>query len=171
MPPMRDSRTRTSDVTIRRLEPATELDRLAPLWQALQAHHLSLDTIDEPGRDPAESWAVRRGIYERGLAAGGTVWIAERGGDAVAYAYVKRGGHWASWEAGPVASLETLVVLPTERGAGLGDRLVTTVAEAMRAEGITHLQVGYIEGNDRAAAFYARAGFRPIEPLLAMPLR
>lgn len=158
------------DVSIRQLAGADELELVAPLWKALQAHHLSVGTIDVPARDPEASWAVRRAMYERGLAKDAWLWVAEQGGQPLGYAYVEPGGAWATWDAGPTANLETLVVAPGARGGGIGERLVQTAADACRAAGFTHLGVGYIEGNDRAAAFYAREGFTPVERVLAMPL-
>lgn len=160
------------DVIIRQLAGPEELDVLASLWNALQAHHVGLGSIDLPARDPNDSWAIRRAIYERGLSEGAWLWVAERGGEPVGYAFAVRDDlPWASWEAGPVAELVTLVVAPDERGNGIGERLVKTAADAARADGFSHLQVGYIEGNDRAAAFYARAGFTPVERVLGMDLR
>ncbi|MBO9532412.1 MAG: GNAT family N-acetyltransferase [Solirubrobacteraceae bacterium] len=158
------------DLVIRQLTDPAELDVVAPLWKALQAHHVSLGSIDLPARDPEDSWRVRRGIYEHGLAEGAWLWVAERAGEPVGYAFVSRAGEWASWQAGPLVGLETLVVAPGERGAGIGERLLQTAKDGARSEGYTHLQVGYIEGNVRAAAFYERAGFTPVERVLGMAL-
>jgi GNAT superfamily N-acetyltransferase len=171
MPPMPESAKRTADVTIRRVDPAAELDRLAPLWQALQAHHLSLGTVDWPARDPDGSWAVRRAHYSRAIEGGAELWLAEREGDIVGYGFVHGRAPSATWDVAAVATLDTLVIAPGERGNGIGERIVGAAADALRSEGVTHLSVGYIEGNDRAASFYERLGFRPLERVVAMPLR
>jgi ribosomal protein S18 acetylase RimI-like enzyme len=51
-------------------------------------------------------------------------------------------------------------VSPPARGAGLADRLIGAVARHARAEGAPTLTLWVTDGNDRARAFYRRAGFR-----------
>ncbi len=77
----------------------------------------------------------------------------------------------ATWDMACAATLDTLVVAPSERGNGIGEQLVDRAVAHLRADGVTHLEVGYIEGNDRAGAFYERVGFRPLERVMGMPLR
>ncbi len=51
-------------------------------------------------------------------------------------------------------------VRPAARGAGLAGRLIDAVARHARAEGAPTLTLWVTDGNDRARAFYRRAGFR-----------
>jgi ribosomal protein S18 acetylase RimI-like enzyme len=51
-------------------------------------------------------------------------------------------------------------VSPPARGAGLAGRLIAAVARHARAEGAPALTLWVTDGNDRARAFYRRAGFR-----------
>jgi ribosomal protein S18 acetylase RimI-like enzyme len=60
-----------------------------------------------------------------------------------------------------VAELDTLSVLPEERGNGLGGLLMDAVYAELRALGIEELGVAVMAGNDRALAFYERRGFVP----------
>ena len=51
-----------------------------------------------------------------------------------------------------------LYVHPDHQGTGIGGRLLTGLVEAVPVARST-VAIEYIEGNDRAAAFYARHGF------------
>lgn len=156
-------------ITLRRGVRA-DLDRIGGLWQTLHAHHLALPEIGLPPRDAASSWEVRRGFYERVWEDGADLWLAERDGAPVGYAFVHGASRSATWMAEPVAMLHTLVVDPAERGAGIGEALMRTAFDALRARGVTDVEVGYIEGNERAAALYRRMGFRPIQREMTLRL-
>jgi ribosomal protein S18 acetylase RimI-like enzyme len=51
-------------------------------------------------------------------------------------------------------------VAPQARGAGLADRLIGAVVRHARAQNAPTLTLWVTDGNDRARAFYQRAGFR-----------
>jgi ribosomal protein S18 acetylase RimI-like enzyme len=51
-------------------------------------------------------------------------------------------------------------VSPQARGAGLAERLIDAVARHARARNAPALTLWVTDGNDRARAFYQRAGFR-----------
>ena len=88
--------------------------------------------------------------------------LAERDGRAVGCALVVVGGTEASIEVGEhVADLDTLSVLPEERGLGLGGRLLEEVYAELRRRGIGELSIAVMEGNDDARRFYARRGVVP----------
>lgn len=63
--------------------------------------------------------------------------------------------------AGPEWELLSMWVSPEARGTGCADLLVSAVAEAVRAESADRLTLWVADGNDRARAFYLRAGFKP----------
>ncbi|MGI8624899.1 MAG: GNAT family N-acetyltransferase, partial [Solirubrobacteraceae bacterium] len=59
-----------------------ELDRLKPLWLALQGHHMRISPrlADLPKRLPEESWSRRRAKYARWLESQETLGlVSERG--------------------------------------------------------------------------------------------
>jgi ribosomal protein S18 acetylase RimI-like enzyme len=69
--------------------------------------------------------------------------------------------------------LISMWVSPAARGQGLADRLIAAVCDLARAEGAPELELWVTLRNDRARAFYQRAGFlatgdqqlvRPQEP-------
>jgi ribosomal protein S18 acetylase RimI-like enzyme len=136
------------------------------LWRALHAHHASVAghlAGVAPFRSEDDSWERRRGHYERVLAEPGSfLLLAERDGRPVGYAAVRLSGTEATLVVGErVAELETLSVLPEERGNGLGGLLMDAVYAELRALGIEELGVAVMAGNDRALAFYERRGFVP----------
>jgi ribosomal protein S18 acetylase RimI-like enzyme len=154
-----------AEVAITRAGPE-RIDDFEPLWKAMHAHHRSvaghLDAI-APFRSDDESWTRRRAHYERVLAAPEAfVLLAERDGRPVGYAVVALRGTEASLEVGPrVAELESLSVLPDERGDGLGGRLMDAVFEELRRQGVEELALAVMEGNAGALRFYERRGFVP----------
>lgn len=63
------------------------------------------------------------------------------------------------WDFGDrVGRLETLAVLPSARGRGLGTALVGAVRAHWRAAGVGFATVSVIAGNDAAQRFYDRLG-------------
>jgi ribosomal protein S18 acetylase RimI-like enzyme len=153
--------------------PAERLDELAPLWDALRVHHLSVATDDwlpEP-RSAADSWHRRRANYEAWLAGGDAfVLLVRRAGLAIGYAAVQMRGSSPTWKlAERGAELETLSVLPDERGRGVGQALLAAVHERLRARGGSELSLHVLAGNDDARRFYEREGFRPFALWMIQP--
>jgi ribosomal protein S18 acetylase RimI-like enzyme len=149
-----------AEVAIRRLDP-DELDRLEPLWSALRLHHAAVAPGFGPPRERADSWGRRREEYERWLAEPGAfALVAERSSEPLGYAIVhlRRGSPtWPLSE--PAAELETLSVLPSERGQGIGSALLDAVQAELTASGIAALSLLVVAGNDEALGFYERHGF------------
>ncbi len=114
-------------------------------------------------RTPAESWAVRRALYEDWLAEPGAfVLIAEAEGAAVGYALVPMRGPEETWATGArIATLETLAVLPSHRGQGLGGALFDRLREELRADDVRELEVSVIATNADARRFYERQALLP----------
>jgi GNAT superfamily N-acetyltransferase len=69
-----------------------------------------------------------------------------------------------------VADLDTLSVLPEERGNGLGGRLLDEAYAELRRRGIGELALAVMEGNDDARRFYARRGLVPYLTYLIGPV-
>lgn len=161
----------TADVRIVRA--GTErLDDIEPLWHALRDHHADVGAGVAPVRDAAESWRRRRAQYERWLATGElALLVAERDGRAVGYATLRPGAGAATWDLGErVAELETLSVLPAERGRGTGAALVEACREIARGWEAGSLLVGLVHTNEDARRFYEREGFRPFYLEMVAPL-
>jgi ribosomal protein S18 acetylase RimI-like enzyme len=145
---------------------AERIDDVEPLWHAMHRHHRSVAahlTAVAPFRSDDESWIRRRAFYERLMARPGSFFLlAEREGSFVGYAAVGVSGTEATLEVGDrVGELESLVVLPEDRGNGLGGRLMDAVFEELRRLGAEEITIAVREGNDDAARFYERRGLVP----------
>ena len=145
---------------------AERIDDVEPLWHAMHRHHRSVAghlTAVAPFRSDDESWVLRRAFYERLLARPESCFLlAERDERLVGYAAVGVGGTESTLEVGSrVGELESLCVLPEERGHGVGGRLMDAVFEELRRLGVEEITIAVMEGNDDAWRFYERLGLVP----------
>jgi ribosomal protein S18 acetylase RimI-like enzyme len=142
------------------------IDDLQPLWESLHEHHATIAPHLArlgPVRDPRDSWAVRRALYEEWLVEPDAfVLIAELDGQPVGYALVHLRGPEETWATGDrIGSLETLAVLPGERGRGIGTALFERMYKELQDLGVRQLAVGVISKNAAALRFYERQGLLP----------
>lgn len=147
---------------------AEDLDSLAPLWVAV--HHAHVASMPElaPYVSDAETWAERRALYATLLAKPDTVLLlALEGERLIGYAL----SHVATleetwigdtWRTGQrVAELESLSVIESHRGRGVGSALVDAIDRELEAQGVDDVIVGVLAGNEDALRLYRRRGFRP----------
>jgi GNAT superfamily N-acetyltransferase len=142
------------------------IDDLQPLWESLHEHHATIAPhLEElgPVRRPDQSWAVRRALYEDWLAEPDAfVLIAEADRQPIGYAMVHLRGPEETWQTGErIGVLETLTVLPGERGRGVGTALFERIYAELRGLGVTELEVAVISKNAAALRFYERHGLLP----------
>ncbi len=154
-----------SSIQLRYASGVAELDLVEPLWNALQEHHARITPeLDPrtPKRDLADAWRVRRGKYLRWLEDPETFFIlAEQEGRPVGYAFVTVGPGYASWATGERAGvLETLSVLPSHRGSGVGAGLIEAAWERLAELGVDDMAITTTSTNVDAQRFYEREGFR-----------
>lgn len=69
-------------------------------------------------------------------------------------------------EGGLVAWLEDMIVVPKERGSGLGSQLVETAKEHAKVLGISRISLLTDGDNQNAIRFYLRAGFSESEMIV-----
>jgi GNAT superfamily N-acetyltransferase len=156
------------------------LDEVGPIWRSLSDHHAEITPAGLPVRPSAEGWLVRGQGYERALADGAVLLIAQRAspngaGDALADdaaapgESVAVGYALAAPKAAPVnlaieriLDVETVAVLPEARGEGIGAALMDAVRELAAELGIDHIQLSVRTANEGALRFYARQGFAPL---------
>lgn len=149
-----------SEPNVRRID-IPELGLIEPLWNSLREHHAKVTPdLGEP-RPRAESWRRRRSEYEAWLEDGDAfVLLAERSGVGVGYAMVHVRSGSPTWPLGERAGeIETLSVLPEERGQGTGSALLEAVRVELSAEGIRELSLHVMHTNSDAMRFYERHGF------------
>lgn len=140
------------------------LDLLEPLWLDLFDHHHSVGDAGFPTIDRSESWPRRRRLYEQLFAEPGTfVVLAEQGGEPVGYALCHlRIGPDDTWTTGDViGEVETLVLSPTVRGAGLGTALLDAAEAELARRSADDVMIAVMAGNDRVEEFYRRRGMKP----------
>jgi ribosomal protein S18 acetylase RimI-like enzyme len=145
---------------IRRID-VSELDLIAPLWNALREHHVKVTPqLGEP-RSRDESWQRRRSEYETWLGDEDSfVLLAERLGAGVGYAMVHVRSGSPTWPLSERAGeIETLSVLPDERGQGTGSALLEAVRDELGGHGISELSLHVMHTNKDAMRFYERHGF------------
>ena len=139
-----------------------DVERLAPLWRALRDHHATLPEMP-PVRSLEDSWEHRKGQYLDWLTKDEyTLLLAERDGEPIGYAMVSLGGGAATWDVGErTVEVETLSVLESERGTGVGRALTEAAAEVAAEAGASSVLVGVAHSNEGALRFYEREGFEP----------
>ena len=162
------------DYVVNELPPA-DLAQLEPLWHELLAHHLTqaphLAALGA-ARSPADSWRVRRGYYQRWLAAPrATVLVARSPERLLGYAMVRAVDDAGSWQFGDqVGVLETLVVSGDARGASAGQALMDAARQRLSGWGIRVMTISVIAGNEGALRFYRREGASDYLHTVIMPV-
>jgi ribosomal protein S18 acetylase RimI-like enzyme len=155
------------DFVLRRGGPG-DIDALEPLWHALRDHQAALPELP-PKRSPEASWERRSNQYREWLAGPDhSLVIAERDGRPIGYAVVSVGASGAStWDLGAVeAEVETLSVLASERGSGVGRALTDEAQRIAEEAGAGAVTVAVAHTNADAIRFYEREGFEPFYVLL-----
>lgn len=104
--------------------------------------------------EPGFTRRFRRQLTEPGK--GVTLAAADRYG-LVGYAQGSTSGRGLAGE----AEIQTLYVLRTAQGHGLGKRLMAQTARALAAEGATSLMISVLRDNIRARGFYEHLGGEP----------
>jgi len=138
---------------------AERIPELEPVFLALHEHHgeVSPTLGGREQRSPDEAWAFRRRRYETWLAEGGALWGAERERAIVGYASVQLASGYAGWRTGDrIGVVETLSVLPTERGRGIGSALLDRVERELADLGVDYMLIGAVAGNEDAQRLYER---------------
>ena len=144
------------------------IDDLEPLWEALHAHHLSVDPglPGMPMRGIEDTWPRRRAEYEEWLAepdAFALIAEAPPTSGAVGYALVHFHPADDSWRTtgDRFAELESLSVMPSARSGGVGRRLMEEAYARLRELRVRELEIGVLATNHDAIRFYDREGFKP----------
>jgi len=143
---------------------AEVIDELEPLWLSLFDWHAQLGAAQLPTIDRTLSWPRRRALYTDLLAKDGAfVVVARRGTRAIGYAlaYVHDGADDTWPTSDRIGEVETLAVVPNERGNGLGTALLDAAEARLAQLGATTVAVAVVIGNADAQRFYERRGMRP----------
>jgi GNAT superfamily N-acetyltransferase len=148
-----------ADVVIEQLNPRA-IDVVRPLWSAMREHHAAIVPDWGPPRSEAESWARRRADYVKWLAEPDAFClVAWRGDTAVGYAVVTVGEGSPTWPTDRFGDLQSLSVLDSERGNGVGAALLHTAEDQLATLGIEQVYITAVAANSDARRFYEREGY------------
>jgi ribosomal protein S18 acetylase RimI-like enzyme len=132
-----------------------------PLWLSLFDHHRGSGSAGLPVIARVESWPRRKALYESLLAKSDAfLLLATRDDLPVGYvvAHVREGAD-DTWPTGErIGEIESLALLPGERGAGLGGLLMDAAEERLAEVGARDVLLHVMVGNDDARRFYERRG-------------
>lgn len=140
---------------------------LRDLWLELHHHHAAVAPESGVFVDDDRSWEVRSASYREWLAAPDSFLLLARSDERlVGYAVVRvmaAGPEWTdTWVVGErIAEIETLLIVPGERGEGLGTGMMDAIDAELGRLAIADVIVGLIPGNDGAQRLYERRGYRP----------
>ncbi len=132
-----------------------------PLWRALFERHAKKGAALGPLLAFEESWRRRRAFYEQELQRDGAfALLAERGGQVIGYSVIRLAPGSDTWVMDdPVPVIESLAVLPEERGTGVGASLLRRAKDDLREAGFANVRLEVLVGNDDARRLYEREGF------------
>lgn len=149
------------------IRPATEndLEAIADLWIAFMKHHRRY--VREVRTTRTNRALMRRHLGE--LVPHGQVLVLEEAGAVRGFAAVvvdmpKLDLHFVT------ASISDLYVDPSLRGQGWGERLLEAAVALVRARGLHAVRITVRSGNRPARNLYRKAGFRPLQETLILPL-
>lgn len=140
------------------------IDALEPLWLSLFDWHAAIGAAQLPVIDRELSWPRRRALYVRLLAHDDAfVVVARRNGEPVGYAVAHlHDGPDDTWPTSDrIGEVESLAVLESERGSGLGTVLLDATEDRLAELGATTVAIAVMVGNDAAQRFYERRGMVP----------
>jgi ribosomal protein S18 acetylase RimI-like enzyme len=158
-------------VRLRRLG-VGDVDLLMPLWAEMHRHHMSVAEHMYSVALPLpieQAWTNRRRLYVQWLSSSeGAAWLAERDDRAVGYAMARvMDDPPRSWGIGPrIGVLETLSVVPSERGHGVGSQLLDAAKHELTAMGAKQFRLNVISTNAGAIRFYQRHGMQPFVTMM-----
>jgi GNAT superfamily N-acetyltransferase len=153
-----------------------DVDLVEGLWKEMVAHHHGVLDGGPVGRDPEESWRMRRAQYVGWLESGEGMLFLVPGegaeGAPLAYACLRVGPAGPTWDLGEtVGDLESLSVSADARGTGIGTEVIEHCRDRLRALGARWWTVSVVAANSGAGELYEREGFRPYVNHLLAPIR
>jgi ribosomal protein S18 acetylase RimI-like enzyme len=150
------------------------VDELEAIYRDQHRHYATIapKLAGHPPRSEQESWQARRERYLQWLAAPGAfLLIAEHETTILGYAVLSPGPGMQAWQTGLwIGDLHDLAVAASERGQGIGTRLLHAVKAELAAQGITELRLNVTAANDGARRLYERNGLRVITHIMLGPV-
>jgi len=137
------------------------VDALEPLWLSLFDHHRAVGSAGIPVVDREVSWPRRKALYESLLTKPDAfILLATRDDVPVGYvmAHVHEGAD-DTWPTGDrIGEIESLALVPGERGSGLGSLLMDAAEQRLADVDARDVLLHVMVGNDGARRFYEGRG-------------
>lgn len=138
------------------------LDRVGPLWSQLRRHHADLSPQWSASLLATSFEQRRAGLLDKS-AGGLLVCVATTlGGQDIGYCV-------STITADGTGEVDSLYVVPPQRGRGVGHALMSAAMEWFGRHSVGSIIVDVMSGNDAAQQFYARYGFLPRTVRLLRP--
>jgi GNAT superfamily N-acetyltransferase len=141
-----------------------DIDRLAPLWLGLHAHHQKIAPQLAPFVPDEVSWANRRCQYMDIISGAWFGLVARDGERDIGYVLgARRPMIWNATFARPASlwELVTLFVVEEWRGRGAGARMLSAMDEFVARQDVRARLVGVIPTNPPAVLLYRTLGYVP----------
>ena len=141
-----------------------DLDQLAALWRAINAHHSHLDPLFTERSEAGDE--VRELLRGQLADADAVFFVSERAGELVGFCAGRID------RAPPIlveverAQITDLFVVETLRRRGLGRALVAAVLDWVSARRVARIEVRVASGNREGQAFWRRLGFEDLMDVL-----
>ncbi len=147
---------------------AEDLDLVEPLWVAVHHRHRASMPELAPYVSDTETWRARRSLYEELLTKPDTLFLlALVDEEPIGYGLthvMPVADSWIedTWTTGDrIGEIESLSVLPSYRGSGLGSELLERLETHLHGLGVDDLILGALAGNADAIRLYERRGYQP----------
>jgi N-acetylglutamate synthase-like GNAT family acetyltransferase len=163
--------TETGEITIA-YGGRERIDDVRGLWLRLVEHHRRVSGRLGEVRPPDESWNLRRANYELWLEEEDAfLCIAESEEEPIGYAMVHMrdaDNTFASEER--IALVETICVLPDQRGLGAGAAIVDGLRAKGRELNVHEARATHLVGNEIAGDFFKALGGKPVAITYSVPI-
>ncbi len=136
-----------------------EVYRLEECLKELAEHHNEV-SVNFRGSFPKKPFRETLAAFEKEVCNGESrIAVIENEGAILGFCKIKTNGR--------EGTIDYLVVLKKYRGNGYGEALLSWALDALRADGVSRIEVRVADGND-AIRFYEKHGFRLASHILRM---
>ena len=132
------------------------LERIKPLWEKLNAHHLELSDHFKDHYRKQTFENRKKDLLEKASGGKFRVEIARIPSESRDAGYCV-----SSISAGGEGEIESILIDSDFRGKGIGETLMKNALEWMDNSGVKSKKVSVGAGNESAFGFYEKFGFRP----------
>ena len=142
---------------------ATDMDHIKPLWHALYQHQFEHGMLLRLPENAYDAWLKSIVPY---LGRFANVVIAEERGEIIAFVAGRIRTLPPHFGSATIGAISEVFVSESQRGGGIGRRLLAFALEWFQAQQITRVELQVVAGNPDGIRFYRQLGWH--EELLQM---